>query len=269
MKIVIGTNTFGKYHRQNVAVESWHHLRDTFNCVSLHDVQFRNEPNTCYDIDQMCVLERSSDQYIDDGVKRLPFINDAIEALSTIESDYFVYVNSDVVINTNLIKHIMKKQPNSFACSRVDTYPIKSFQQVLDKKIKQARYEIAGFDVFVFKRDWYLQNKNLFGDYLIGQPHWDQTYATILKIFGGGEPFGNNYPPFCFHERHEMTWQLGMSLEREFNSNCSKRPLDRLLGKIFHDYLDRVLVKRQPYGAFVTPVDNERQLEKEFFNRYI
>jgi len=52
MKIVIGTNTFGKYHRQDVAVESWKHLSD----VKLVNVQFEDEKdsfNVQYDMEHV------------------------------------------------------------------------------------------------------------------------------------------------------------------------------------------------------------------------
>lgn len=269
MKIIIGSSTFGNYHRQNIAVDSWKHLANEFDCVECVDIQLKGEASHDYGIPSLTALDRHSGDFILDSKRRLPFVNDVLKVILTMDCDYFIYVNSDVIINGNLIKHIMNNEPGSFACSRLDIQHIDSFSQVLDKKVTPVRYEIAGFDAFIFKRSWMQDNIDLFQDYLIGQPHWDQSYATIIKIFGGNEPFGNNYPPFCFHIKHEMTWQLGMSVERAFNCECSKRPLDSLSISIFNDYLDRVLIKRQPYGTFINPVENEGELELDFFSKYL
>lgn len=270
-KIVIGTNTHGDYRRQNIAVDSLKHLKDTFDCVDVVDMQLKGEPSKMYyDISSITCLDRHSGSTVTGSTKKLPYINDVINVLAEFDCDYFIYTNSDVIVNSNLIRHLIKDNPNSFACSRLDIHePAGGFNDILDKNIKPCRYEIAGFDVFVFKKSWFIDNANLFQDYLIGQPHWDQAYATILKLFGGNECFGNNYPPFCFHIRHEMTWQLNMTPEREFNRVCSERPVDRLAIKIFNNYLEDVLVRRQPLGAFMHPVENERELERSFFSRYI
>ena len=89
MKIIIGTNTFGKYHRQDVAVESWKHLGD----VNLVNVQFEDEKdsfNAQYDMEHVFALTRSSIDTVDKSTKKLPFINDILDVLSLQECDYFI-----------------------------------------------------------------------------------------------------------------------------------------------------------------------------------
>lgn len=269
--IVIGTSTHGDCSRQDVAIDSLHHLSEIFQCVEVVDLQLQGEPSQQhYDISSLTCMFRHSGMTVDNSNKKLPYVNDAINVLSTFDCDYFIYVNSDVIVNSNLIRYIVNHDPGSFACSRLDIEePVNGFSDVLNKNIKPIRYEIAGFDVFVFKKSWFVDHSEMFQDYLVGQPHWDQVYATIIKIFGGNVPFGNNYPPFCFHIKHGMTWQKTMSPERMFNQTCSKRPLDQLAMQIFNDYLNTILTNRQPYGSFMQPLDNEREIEGEFFSKYI
>ena len=42
MKIVIGSNTFGTYKRQDIAVESWQELSEKFD-IDLYNIQFKDE----------------------------------------------------------------------------------------------------------------------------------------------------------------------------------------------------------------------------------
>lgn len=265
MKIILGSNLFGNYHRQNVAIESWLHLNEQFD-VDVYDVQFDDAEQVDSRLNTLKVLCRDSQQ-ITKGDKRLPFINDIFNALSRMECDYFIYCNSDVIVNSNLIKFIHDKQPACFACSRLDINNIESFDFVLNKQITPVRYEIAGFDAFVFSRHWYIEHESLFRDYLIGQPCWDQVYATIMKIYGDNSHFGNNFPPYCFHIHHEQTWQTQNTPEREFNTSQKEHYLDKLMCRLFDMYLKSVLIKREPYGAFMKPINNEKQIEHNFFDK--
>jgi len=268
VKIVIGTNTFGRYNRQNISVDSFVYLTKQFDCVDFVDVQFNNMISK-YDVKCHDVLTRSSKDVISGSTKQLPFVNDILNHLSQIECDYFIYVNSDVILNPNIIKYIMNNNPDSFCCSRVDIADVTSFQQVIDKKVTALRYEIAGFDVFVFKRDWYLRNNDLFDDFLVGQPCWDQCYAMIVKLFAGGHKIGNKFPPYCFHIQHAPTWQTDTQApERVYNHKIANKPLNRLTFNIFDKYLKSVLLRRTPAGAFMNIPEDEDRYESTFFTGY-
>lgn len=268
MKIVIGTNTYGKYHRQDVAVDSLRHL-STLHDIPIVNVQLREDKDVLpvhYDVDYMFELERCSKDLVPESTKRLPVMSDIMSVLSRMDCDYFVYVNSDVVLNNNLIKYIKTESPDSFASSRLDIEPLDSFQQVLDKNVTPIRYEIAGFDVFVFKKSWYVDNVNLFDDFLMGQPCWDQCYAMMFKLFGGGHVLGNVYPPYCFHVMHEPTWQVNQNTpECIHNYKLADNSLNKPVCEMFNKYISDTLVKRQPYGRFLYPLQNEREIEEEFF----
>jgi hypothetical protein len=274
-KIIIGSNTYGEYHRQNVATDSWIYLSKIRN-VEVVDVQFKDEEKefaTHYAIPTLFDLERSSLDIVA-GSKKLPFISDILNSIyqeaKKRGANHFIYTNSDVIINENLIKYISAENPTAVACSRLDIQHVKDFQQILDKKVTPVRYEIAGFDTFVFKTEWYENNSHLFADYLMGMPWWDQVYAAIMKIYGNNDPLGNNFPPYCFHIHHDTTWQNDKSLEREYNGDlCENSEFDRLLFKVFDNYLSSVLTKRQPYGSFMTPVNNEVDIEKKFWQSFI
>ena len=263
MKIILGSNIFGESHRQSVAIDSWLHLKDKHD-LDVYNVQFIQPEYTDNRINTLNVLDRDSTS-VTGGSKKLPFVNDIFNSLAHLDCDYFIYCNSDVIVNANLLKFINSNQPDCFACSRLDINNIKSFDDVLNKQIQPIRYEIAGFDTFIFSRHWYKKHNSLFRDYLIGQPCWDQVYATIMKIYGDNTDFGNSFPPYCFHIHHEQTWQQSDTPEKTFNMNQKEHYFDKLMCRLFDMYLKGVLIKREPYGAFMRPVTDEKQLEHNFF----
>lgn len=267
MKILIGTNTYKKYKRQDIAIDSYVHLSNKYNC-DIVDVQFVDENSSNYEIRTEHVLERSSLD-VTSGDKKLPFVNDILNFLSVQDYDYFIYVNSDVILTNTIIKKIINEQPKCFACSRVDIADIDSYESVSNQDITPIRYEIAGFDAFVFNTKWFSNNSGIFQDYLVGQPCWDQVYATLMRIFGDSL-FANNFPPCCFHIQHSPTWQVDKHTpERIFNhKGVEDRYLDRIVFNIFDNYLKTHLVRRSPAGRFMNVLSNEEEIEAEFFNKF-
>lgn len=276
MSVLIGANTWGKYHRQDVAVDSWLHLADTEVSTLVRNIQFYDDTCTFenpYDIEPVFSLTRSSNSVIPNYPKKLPFVNDIIHSLfiKAVElgCEYFIFTNSDVILKSNLINYINTSKPDSFACSRLDISNIESFQYILDQNVTPIRYEIAGFDTFVFNVNWYEKHQALFRDYLLGKPQWDQVYATLMKVYGGNHPFGNQLPPYCLHIQHEATWQKEVCAGREFNGNSvDVSYLDKLMCKIFDTYLQTHLIHRQPYGSFLKKIPGEREIEQNFFKNY-
>ncbi|HRO65815.1 MAG TPA: hypothetical protein PKU78_06335, partial [Candidatus Dojkabacteria bacterium] len=76
------TNTFGNYHRQNVAVDSWKYLKSLFPVITIIDCQFSDEKNshTPYDgISTDYCLTRSSLDLVSNATKKLPILYDIIK----------------------------------------------------------------------------------------------------------------------------------------------------------------------------------------------
>lgn len=277
LKILLGTNTFGEYHRQTVAMDSLRYLKEKFpDIVELIDVQFKDEQKKFTknkDFDTVFELSTSSLNWVKGGERKFPIIQDIIriiyENAKKSKCDYFIYTNSDVIIMPNLIHYINENRPTSMACSRLDIKDIPSFQSVLDQQVSPVRYEIAGFDTFVFKLDWYEKHEEQLqqGVYFMGKPLWDVILAGKMKILGDNTPLGNNYPPFCFHIHHgidsvttecpEKTW-----VEEEMKRN----PFDGIAHNIMFAHLKMNLLRRQPWGAFLNPAPDEKEFERNYFN---
>lgn len=270
MNIVVGFNSFQPEVRQQVSLDSWKHLLQNDHIQNLYDIQFEDEQNINHDdVETLFVLKRSSLDIVTGSTKKLPVVRDLFDTLSTKcePDDYFIFTNNDVILNKNLIKHIKQEKPECFACSRLNIQPIGTFDDVINKNIKPANYEIYGFDTFVFKNSWWLQNQHVFNDYLLGMPVFDNVFGSLMKLFGGNHPFGNDTPPFCFHIMHDVTWQRDKTApEREYNHHvCESNHLDRLCFNILGYWNENHLIKRTPAGLFTTKIPQEKALEQEFF----
>jgi len=262
MKIILGTNTFGKYHRQDIAVQSWLKLG-----IDVYDIQFTDTKSE-YNLKNISCLTRSSQTCIKKSKKRLPFVNDILKALAEIECDYFVFTNSDVIIMPSLLQYIEDTEPDCMSCSRLDINEISSFENI-KTEAKPVRWEIAGYDTFIFKRSWFLENQKLFRDYYIGRPIWDVVYTGIMKIYGKDFKIGNSNPPFCMHIHHGLAAVTTDTPEKDFNiKNGKKNLVDKFAGQIMSCFIRSILIYRQPMGSFLTPLDNEAQIEKEFFSHF-
>ena len=273
MKIVIGFNSFSPGTSQYISLDSWKYLVNEGFVNDIYDLQFADEQIINHDsvITDFC-LKRSSQDLLTGSVKKLPVVRDAFDALSDkIEpDDYFIFTNNDIIINKNLIKHIIEQKPECFACSRVNIQHINSFNDIKQRKVTPIKYEIYGFDTFIVKKRWWIANQHIFNDYLLGMPVYDSVFACLMKIFGGNHDFGNDTPPFCFHIDHDPTWQLnGDAPERRYNHNvCENNHLDRLCFNILGYWNKSYLIRREPVGRFFNKITNEKKLESSFFETF-
>lgn len=268
MKIKIITNTFGNYHRQNIAVDSWRLLRNEFpDNIELIDYQFISAPVTNYpDLTVRAVLSDSKPD-IEGATKNLPYMNEIFENALKEDCDYFIITNSDVIIMPSLIRYILDRKPLAQASSRLDIEHIDSINSIINKQVRPVRYEIAGFDTFVFQKEWAEKNAALFETkYLMGKPLYDVVWAGYIKIYGGNEPLGNGFPPFCFHIHHGIGSVTESCPERDWNIGLTKANDRNILvcnAMVFN--LLHNLTRRTPAGAFLNQTPEERVIEKAFF----
>jgi len=274
MQIAIVTNTFGKYHRQNVASESWIHLKKLFpNNIRLYNIQFKDEKNSFTDhyegIETVFCLDASSKTYIKNATKKLPVISEIIfRAFAYSKCDYLIYTNSDVILLPRLIEYILTEKPNCMAGPRLDIEPIDSFQSVLDEKVKPVRNEIAGYDFFVFENNWFQQYKKYFvSKFVIGKPLFDVDYAGLMVLFGKKYLIANSYPMMALHIHHGLDAVTTDCVERDHNQKVhDENILFKIANNMMFFNLQHNLCKRKPWGSFLQPQANEQQIQKTFFD---
>jgi len=130
MKIAIGINAFKPYdrlnHREMLCIESLQKLKQKFKNVELYIITFQ-EDQLVYDgfitinklkkksnavVKEYFKQAHLSQEYslrendINNNKRELPIVNEIFDVMSDIDSDYFLFTNSDIIISDRFIKHI-------------------------------------------------------------------------------------------------------------------------------------------------------------------
>jgi hypothetical protein len=225
VRIAIGTNIFGEYPRQTLAMESLIILKDMSKNlgveIDLYNVQFENNTIDAPGFKTLNVLKNSNitirkeiikssgyypdcndcngmDNTVPLSPKMLPLMNELFDAIGSLtEYDYVIFTNSDIMISNRLINEILETKKESYSVSRLEIQNINS----LKDKIIPIKIEVAGFDTYVFKPTWWSENKHRFPKYLLGKPRWDNHYTSLFMTYSDGKIL-NYYPGHTLHIFH-------------------------------------------------------------------
>jgi hypothetical protein len=251
MKIAIGINIFGNNSRQQHCIETLIKLKNEFPNVELYNITFENEKNENLNLKHLPFLKKTSKDLIKNSNKNYPIAKDIFNILSEVDCDYFLYINNDILISKKLINLILKNEYESYCFSRHEIEPI----QTIHDEIKPIKIEIAGFDAWCIKKEWWKQNHQKFEDYIVAQPIWDVDFALTLYNYSNCKICNLDF--YIAHEIHERLWDE-QSLEAKYNlSIWEKRPY----GNRFRDYIFNYLVNRKPYARFYNPLPNEEEIK--------
>ena len=262
MKIAIGTNIFGSFHRQNTCIESLKKIKKKFpDIVDLYNIQSIDNPQEEKDFETLAVLKKTSKDIVPNCKKTKPLIKEMFNSLANLKGyDYFVFTNSDIIISDRFIKLILDNtDKDSFSGARLTIKDI----QTLDETPELVQYQIAGFDTFAVKTEWWKNNSDKFPEYIYAEPCWDVHYATLFKKHGNSM-FVNKWPACLFHIAHEIAWSE-MTPERQYNEEMLFKHHTND-SNIWHGFLFNVLLRRKPDNGFYNPFNNEEELEENFFN---
>jgi hypothetical protein len=250
MKLSIGTNVFQENKRQTLALEILRKLKQKHDSVEIYNITFKNEKNVD-GFKHLPVLERCCSDLVKNSIKKKPISKDLFNALAKTDCDYFLFLNSDIFLTDKCLKLIFEQKHDSYIFSRIDTYDINS----LNDPIVPMRMEIAGFDAWCVKKDWWLANTDKFPDYIYGEPLWDLHYA--LTLYYNSNCFLGNKDVFIAHIKHPIQWSDN-SIEQKYNANFWEKTT---FHRVWHDYVYKILINRQPQGQFLQPLQNEDELE--------
>ena len=268
MKISIGTNYFGENERQDIARQTHSIIQKKHPNVKMYNIQFEDEEenwNPDNTIENIHAFKRSSKNILPDYDKKLPFVKDAFDILAETDCDAFVYINSDIFLTDRLVKYISDtKDLQATTSQRLDIRPIAS----LNEPIFAERFEIAGFDTFIFNKEWYKKHNRLFEDFLLGKVYFDHAYALIIKVFGGNHKILNYIPNHTAHIYHGQ--QSHIDDDGNFhNKKIYENSIFKNLFYIWDNYFKNLLLRRQPMGHFLDMFENEFDVEKEYFDFHI
>ena len=143
-------NTFGKYHRQDVAMEGLQYLMKRYNGkIQVYDIQFPNTTSLYPNV--ICKNSLRNTKEIVGGEKNHPFVCDLFNAGLDLSEDTqaqgFIVMNSDVILLPKMIDYLLEKKPKAMAFCRTDIEDVENFEELLTKGAKFVRTEIAGRDI--------------------------------------------------------------------------------------------------------------------------
>ena len=265
MKICIGFNLhYPLNERIQISQKSLFKLKTQYD-IELVNLDFENNEKKLLNdknVKNLYVLKEHSSFYTNGSSRDLPMIHDMFNCLSDYSHnnniDVFIFVNSDIIISDRFIKHILNTNFDTYCAARLAIGNINSLEEQ-PKEI--SHYQVAGFDAYAVRTDWWRKNNHLFPKYIYAISGWDVDYATKMKRYSNCD-FCNKWPPMAFHIMHEEISSKD-SPELAYNKNLlwniNKKDCD-----IWHDFLYNVLLKRKG-GNYWHPFDNEVELEKSYF----
>ena len=148
--IAIGINIFGNYHRQDLCVDSLIRLQDKHPNVKLFNIQQPTGSPIDHELfETLYDNGRTAAKTVENGTMNMPMVRDFFDVLSEVdECEYFIFLNSDVILTSKIIKLIDEGDWDSICMSRLT---IKDIESIDDEDISHEHYQIAGFDVWAVR----------------------------------------------------------------------------------------------------------------------
>jgi hypothetical protein len=258
MKTILGVNLFGNTQRHQISRESYKRLADKFG-ITLINLQFEGVLPTFEDesFNTSHILQISSKKLIPESDRLLPTTKDCFDALASFDCDYFIFTNDDIIISPKYIEMFLETKKDSYPSSRLSIRELNSLE---DPITAIDHYQVAGFDAFIVKKDWWLKVRDYFPNYVLGKPCWDVHYA-LLCMRHGDSMLCNKWPPPTFHIAHDIVSEEQTS---EWMFNQKLFWIDNEAdAQIWHSYLFNVLQKRP--NNYYNVWGNEEELEQIYF----
>jgi len=262
-KIALGVNLFGASKRSDLCIESILKCKEKFPSMDLYNVQFQDtsiKHRKHEAFKPLHVLRKSNQDVITAPSKKIiPLMDELFDALALLNYDYFCFTNDDIILSNRYFDFINTTNYDCYPASRQAIQPIET---LVNANIVGEHYQVAGFDTFCIKTTWWNEFRDKFPGYILGHPCWDVHYATLCMRFGNST-LCNKWPPPTFHIIHGDD-SHNDSPEKTHNFGLYWKP-HKFDVDMWHNYLFSVLLRR-PGANYMTPHDNELELEKQFFS---
>lgn len=201
MSLVLGTHSYqgdpDAMRRQSCALDALQALAD----VIAIDVQWRETQPRRPWIRTVAALQRDSTTVTGRAGRVKPIVSDVLDALAAIAERegcrYFAYANSDIIVSPAAVGLVVAGDHQAYAFSRMD----------YDSTGRDAGIILTGCDAFAFDVAWWRANRRRFRPYILGEPCWDNVYASLLMCHGHGM-LVNRWAAIR-HEAHQTAWGAG------------------------------------------------------------
>lgn len=260
--IAIGINIFKDFKRQQLCIDSLLRIKNKHKNVKLYNIQQAHtkyvdiHPNfeTIYDKGRVAANTVSGCNM------QMPMVRDFFDALADTGNDYFIFLNSDIILTSKIVKFINNNDVDSVSMSRLAINEIDSIDST---NIQHSHFQIAGFDVWAIRTSWWKENRQHFPDYIYAISAWDVDYGARLMVLGNSK-FDIDFPAGCYHIIHPEK-SHDDTPERKHNVNLFFE-VNKPLCDAWHKYLFTILERRQKRCTNYTfTTDGEEQLIHSIF----
>ena len=266
MKIAIGINNFKKEeelnHREKMCVDSLLKIKELYPEIELFNLTFEDELfATLNNFKNIHCLKQLPNEITN---KKIPFVNEIFDNLASLKTDYFIFINNDILISNRFIKAILDNP--SYDCFPASKLHFMELDSIDNLNSKPQSLSVHGFDGFAVKTVWWEQNKTKFRPMLLSRAYWDTYFYSKCQIYGKCLTL-NKPPAVLFHLDHKST-----SMENDpgntYNEQMFIQDSDNLPQKWF-PYVQNVLLKRQTHNNILwyVPFQNEQELERCYFKQ--
>jgi hypothetical protein len=201
VSLVLGTNSYqgdpDAMRRQSRALDALESLPD----VIAIDLQWHDVPSPRPGIRTVAALRRDSTTITGRAGRVKPIANDVLDALAAVAERegcrYFAYVNSDIIVSPAAVAVVAAGEYETYAFSRMD----------YDRAGRDTGLVLTGCDAFAFDVAWWRANRHRFRPYILGEPCWDNVYASLLMCHGNGRLV--NRDAAIRHDIHTTAWGAG------------------------------------------------------------
>lgn len=260
--IALGINIFGSFHRQDLCIESLLRIRRDMPNVTLYNIQQLGQPITEHaDFKTIFDKGRTAADVVANCTSKLPMVRDFFDALADQGKDYFVFLNSDIILTKKIIKLLSYNLRTAVVGSRLAIEDIKGLDQ---GSIVHSHFQIAGFDVFAIQTSWWNANRHLFPDYVYAVSAWDVDYASRLAVLGITTDLDIDMPAPCYHIMHEEK-SHNDTPERAHNMKLFFED-SKPLCDAWHSFLFKILEMRTPLdNNYTVSARGENAIKKHNF----
>lgn len=263
MKISFGINIFGSFKRQDLCIASLIRVSNKFESVKLYNIQLEGDSYENAHFETLRYPIRVAKDVVPGATMNMPMVKDFFDALACTDCDYFAFTNSDIIVHPDIIKLITDSDNDAIAVSRLAIHDI----ETLDEPATHEHYQIAGFDVFMVRRTWWLENRHRFPDYIYAISAWDVDYASRFAIYGDGVLY-NTPKPLCYHIIHPEK-SHDDSPERKHNVSLFFNEYKWICDR-WHQYLFSLIEKRGKLDPnYMVPAIGEDEIYEQTFKKNI
>ena len=192
-RLLLGTSTSGRGGDTGVREAEAERSLAALGRIQAVNVQFSDWPQGRGCIEVLRVLGRDARQVCGVDGPRKPLVTDILDALAAEaprrDCTWIGLVNGDIVVTERGIDRLLATPFPAIAVARLDTGG-----DVPDAML------LYGVDMVLMERNYWLRERRRFRDYILGDPVWDNVYASIIACHGG---VVLNREPLITHVRHE------------------------------------------------------------------